>query len=278
MIRWLKWGGLSLLAVSLLSVITVVLGRRAPEQPNPNGYDRLLALAAPIPNHVGDLDDKGAPTTAQFVAAHSNVVTEAQQALELPTLVPVTYTGAWLTKRMPELMSLRRLEKALLACARHRQTSGDPQAATAARLAVVKLGQQGVRGGLLIDFMVGTATQINGLTQLSNSLPVMDSAACQLALAGVQELQAGREPLSRYFGRERRWVLFGSEWWRNLDWELAIKLPGALLSPAKQNGMFVGQTPLQRSQDLQLAYAGVESALQRRLEELQANKTSSASQ
>lgn len=274
--RWLKWGGLSLLAVALMAVGAVVLGRRAPELPNPNGYDRLLAVAAQIPNHVADLDEKGAPTTAQFVAAHPNVVAETQRALELPAQIPVTYTSVWLSKRMPELMNLRRLEKALLAIARHSHSSNDLQAATAARFAAVKLGQHGVRGGVLIDFMVGAAIQVNGLTQISNSVPAMDVAGCQLGLIGLHALQAGQEPLSGYVGRERRWILFGSEWWKNLDLELAMKLPGMLLNPAKQQAMFVDQTPLQRSQELQLAYAGLESALRRRLGELQANNTSPA--
>jgi len=263
-----------MLAAGLLAV---VVGRQAPEMPNPNGYDRLLALAAPIPNHVGDLDQKGAPTTAQFVAAHPNVVADAQRALELRAVVPVVYTSAWLGKRMPELMSIRRLEKALLAWARHSQSFSDLPAATAARLAAVKLGQNGFRGGLLIDFMVGSATQISGLTELSNSVPAMDVAGCQLTLTEVHALQSSQEPLSSHVGRERRWILFGSEWWKNLDWELVMTIPGMLLNPAKQDAMLVDQTPLQRSQELQLAYAGVESALRARLKELQANKPSSIS-
>jgi hypothetical protein len=63
--------------------------------------------------------------------------------------------------------------------------------AAAGFLAAIKLGQDGIRGGLLIDYMVGSATPVNGLTQLSNSLPRLNAAACKLALLGLSEIQTG---------------------------------------------------------------------------------------
>lgn len=221
--RWFKWIRIALGVGLAVAVAGVLVGRRQPPLPSPNGHDRLLALAAQIPADVSDLDEKGGVTTGQFAAAHSNLVTEVQRALDLPALVPVAYTSSWIGGRMPELMSLRRLGKAVLACARHSASQADLMAATGARLATIKLGQQGTRGGLLIDFMVGSAMQINGLTHLSNSLPRTESASCKIALDGLLALQASQESLSAYVARERRWMFVGSEWWQ--DWRTAKDLP-----------------------------------------------------
>ncbi len=245
--------------------VALVVGRRSPALPNPNGYDRLMVMANSVPKDVPELVGTNAAAFARFAATHSTLVDEVQAALRLPAAVPVNYSNAWLTRRTPELMSLRRLEKALLACAHHLDSTGDLQAATAARLAGVKLGQQGTRGGLLIDFMVGSATQINGLTRLSNSLPRMDLLTCGFALAGLKELEASQELLSSYVGRERHWMLVGSEWWR--DWDAAKELPVALLKPASQAAMF-GGTANERWLELQSAFAGTEVAILRRLADL----------
>lgn len=263
MIRWLKWIGLSLLAVGLLLVIVVALARRPSQLPTPNGWDRLVALAAQLPlGDVLSLDAKGPDSTAQFVAAHSNLVSQVQEALDLPARVPVAQSSRDIGRHVNGLMSLPFLEKSLLTIARQREAEQDLTGAIKARSAVIKLGQQGIRGGSLMDYTVGVPIQINGLRELTNNLAQMNSNSCQVAIGEVRALSTSREPLSNFVTRTRRWMLLDGEWWR--DWAAAKDLPSALWDLESQTAGN-GKTARGCSQELEATFAQTEAALVGRL-------------
>lgn len=258
------------MAVGLLTVIAVVLGWREPELPNPNGWDRLVALASEVQlGEVLALDANSPEVTAQFAAAHSNLVSQVQEALELPARVPVAHDSRGIGRHMNGLVSLPLLEKGMLAIARQREVELDPIGATQARLAVIRLGQQGIRGGSLMDYSVGVPIQISGLRELTNSLAQMNSDACHLALAEVRSLGASQEPLSDFVARTRRWMLLDGEWWR--DWTAAKDLPMALLELENQTDGN-GKTARASSQELEAAFMQAEASLVRRIAELDKQK------
>lgn len=266
MIRWLKWGGILLLAAGVLTAIAVAVGRRSPELPNPNGWDRLVALASQIPpGEVLSLDASGPDSTAQFVATHSNLLSQIQEALELPSRVPVAHNSADIGRHMNGLATWPFLEKCLLAVARQRDTEQNPMGGIKARAAVIKLGQRGIHGGSVMDYMVGVPIQINGLRELTNNLAQMNSNSCHVVIGEVRVLRNAVEPLADYVARTRRWMLLNGNWWR--DWTTAKELSRLLVSLESQPGGN-GKTPRACSEELDATFAQVEAALIGRLAEL----------
>ena len=248
--------------VLAVAVLSLVAGK-VTKLPNPNGYDRLVSIAGRIPEDVRDLPATNSVALAHFATEHSGLIGEVEDALKLPAAAPLAMGQEWFADQAAEFMSVRSLEKALLAVARHAEIAGDSALAVRGRLAVIELGQRIGRGGLLIHYFLSAAIQINGLKVLSNGVPQMDRAACQFALREIPRIQGSLEPLSGYLGRERRWLLTSSQWWR--DWETAKQIPQSLVDPAR--GSFWG-TPQQRARELAECYAGLERVLQRRIEGL----------
>lgn len=263
--RGLRRSFIAFLVVTGIAALALWSGRRARTVPNPNGYDRLAALAATLPETVRDLADTNASAAAaeQFVKGHSNLVSEVIDASASPCLVPLKYSAADLGTAMVNGMGFRRLEKALLVCASAADASGDPQGATRARLASVELGQQCSRGGLLVHFMIGSAIQMYGLTQISNSIGNLDPALCLATARGLAGLRQRQERFREIVRRERRWIWSGSEWWK--DWRSAISVPGALISTGRQ--MSLAGVPARRFEDLERSYRGTEEALRKRGQE-----------
>lgn len=249
----------------LLAVTGLALVRRQPALPDPNGYDRLVALAVEVPEEVRDLPRTNSPAVTEFALRYTNLVADVTGTLALPSRIPFQYSPENAGRHIKNVMALRRLEKALLACALHRESLHDPVGATEGRLATIALGQQAFRGGVLVDFFVGSAIQLGSLTQLSNSIAGLDAVAIQRAAEGLTRLRASQEPLANYARQERRWLLFGSEWWR--DWDTLRELPTDLLHTTTKSSPFVG-SPAKRFADLERAYAGTEAALRKRASEL----------
>lgn len=267
MIRWLKWGGILLLAAGVLTAIAVAVGRRSPELPNPNGWDQLVAISAMMPRNHGALATNGefADPVRHAVASDFNLVAKVLVALELPSRVPIGNSGEKFDRHWSGLVGLRELEAALSESGRQSEVGENVIGAISAYLAIIRLGQQECRGGLLMHYTLGTTTQINGLKCLTNTLPRMDSKACQLALGELRALRSGGEPLADYVARTRRWMLLNGNWWR--DWTTAKELSRMLLNLESQPGGN-GKTPRTCSEELDATFAQVEAALVGRLSEL----------
>ena len=248
--------------LSALVALGVMTARRAPPVPNPNGFDRLLALGTPIPDAVRTLGNSttNATALAEFAHAHSNLVSDVIAAQALPSQVPVTYSPADVQRAMGDGMVLRRLEKALLVIAQQQQAGGDLPAATRTRLAAVELGQHCARGGLLVHFMLGSAIQMYSIAQLSNSIPLLDPNLRRTTADSLAALRARQEPFAECVRRERRWMWAGSGWWK--DWRTAISLPTAFVHAGKQ--MSFAGSPAQRRQELEQTYLRTVSALRSR--------------
>lgn len=255
-------GGSILLA--LLALVAAVLwNRRTPAVPNPNGYDRLLELAANVPVFELDRVRTNPTRLTELVQSQPRLVTEVVAANQLPSAVPVRYSDSQLGGRMNAAADLRRLEKAIVAHALLAELERRPADGVTARLAGIQIGQNGTRGGLMVDFMVGSAIQIYGLAGLSNQVRNLDADTCQRALNSLRTLRDAQEPLSQFERRERRWMLYASGWWR--DFGTARELLTSWKRPAENVSLF--GTPAGRHRDLQKAYRETEAALETRLRE-----------
>lgn len=122
-----------------VALLFSVAGRMA-KLPDPNGYDRWAAIAARIPESVRDLQPINAAAFALFAAEYPGLVEEVERALQQPAAVPLKAGQEWLAEQATEFMSVRNLETALLALARHGESTGDSLAAVRGRVAAVELG------------------------------------------------------------------------------------------------------------------------------------------
>ena len=268
--RGVRWTGGGLLLGLLALVATALWIRRPQPLPNPNGYDRLLALAATVPAFELERVKTNQAQLAELVQSQPQLLEEVLAAHQLPSVVPVQYSRDDLKGRMNAAGDLRRLEKAILARAILAELKQRTADGVTARLAGIELGQKGSRGGLMIDFMVGSAIQMYGLAGLSNQVRNLDAETCQRALNSLRTLREEQEPLTQFERRERRWMLWSSGWWK--DFDTARELIASWRRPAENVSLF--GTPAGRHRDLQKAYLETEAALEARLNAAKREKPS----
>ena len=81
----------------------------------------------------------------------------------------------------------------------------------AASLAVdcIRYGNESVRGGVIIDHLVGIAIKAIGLSSLKSAAGGMDWECAHQALSGLETVQARAETAGEVFERERQWARRG---------------------------------------------------------------------
>lgn len=159
-----------------------------PKMPVDNGYDDFQQAA----KSVRDDDYSGLDHNALrvFVDANSNALQLARSGMQKECHVPVRYSESYLTNDLEDLQNLRRLTRAFLAEGRLAEMEGRTNDAANAYLDVIRLGNDGVRGGLLIDELVGIAIRSMGVTHLEKLVLSLDSHVSRGAAAMLEAADA----------------------------------------------------------------------------------------
>ena len=161
-----------------------------PPQPNidPNGYDRLMKIskrfdAVDVPREAYDSSlfgeeerwdeelGESVPVTQayrdahlkKFVSEHPDLLDEVQEALKLPSFVPVNYTDF---EKPTVSFDLFSLANSLQAIGRHAEQHGKVSHAIDAYLTVIRVGHVAAGDGLWIDHMLGTGCEEKGMKPL----------------------------------------------------------------------------------------------------------------
>ena len=200
-------GILLIVGAILASLIFLIVPRRShfPELPNPNGYDVLVSEAARITRNSSILTEMTSNQLAALVATNEAVVREIRKALSLTSVVPVQMSDEWLTSQMTNSMNLRGSARAMDAEASLARQRGDYTNAMALYLDQVRLGHSMMRGGLLINFMIGSATETWAVRRMTNLLSELNAEQCKQAARFLEESDSQRDIFEEVNARELEW-------------------------------------------------------------------------
>lgn len=204
-----------ILATAVVAVGLRWARRLPPPRPVPDGYDQLVTLGQGVSDEDWRLSENGA-ARAVFGFRHPLLVQETREALRHPVEAFSARSDTELDK-LRHMMALKRLGNSLGHLAANAAWTHDCRTALEIHLVRVELGLRAVRGGVLIDFMVGTAIESGGLmgiASLTNCPGPMDAGP---ALVALRRLLAAEEPVVAVLRRERRWMWLESGWWRSPD-------------------------------------------------------------
>jgi hypothetical protein len=208
---------LALAAVVVLAFALLFVARRPDPLPNPNGYDDFVAAGRMVvgkPTSVGTNDPAA---LAKFAAENAGVATRVRAGLAHESRVPVRMNPEWLGSHMRELLAVKQAGNALQVLARQSEAEGHLAEAVALQLDRLWLGLGGARGGVLIDYGVGTAVESGALQDLRKLTNRLDAVLCRNVVKALHETETIREPFATMLNRERRWTWLGSGWWRTWD-------------------------------------------------------------
>ena len=173
--------------------------------PNPNGYDQIRQASLRIRDRLEDFEKLSDLELEVYLKECEPELTLLRQGLNLPSAVPVEFDANWITTQLPVMMGARNLGHALAVEAELFQRKGNLDQVVQSALDLVKLGLVVGNKGLAIDFMLGTACEIQGAGIITNSLEILDPDQCKAVIEILESLDSQRESLDSMFRREKRW-------------------------------------------------------------------------
>ena len=173
--------------------------------PSPNGHDDFAAAGQSLAG--GGFDWRAAPVeqVRDYVSSNTAALSRLRLGLTRPARVPVEFTLYYSGRRLDELSSTKRL--ALLLLAEGKVSEADQRIDDALRsyFDALRFSQESVRGGLLIDMLVGVACERLALGSLEGVLGALDPPQCRRAIQHIQDLDRAREPTAEFLAREQAW-------------------------------------------------------------------------
>lgn len=203
-VRWL----LALVLFCLLVVASSLLWpvkTTFPVLPNPNGYEALVLAASKLMGEAPDLGPTSQIELEKFVPANRNALTELKQGLVLTGAVTVLFSEAWMTGHSRELMDIKAAAIALDAEAAQLASTGDTNRALSVALDTLRWAEQAQRGGVLIDYLVGSACEMIAIRRMTNLLVGLDAEHLKLALRHLNDHESKRDSWAALMRRENEW-------------------------------------------------------------------------
>jgi len=180
-----------------------------PPLPNPNGFEDLVragqSIVGQIPGPNGDYRSAGEDELRQWVEANHEALTIARHGLDRECRVVLPASQAQLQEHMNQVSSLRQLCRLMDASALLAETDGQLPQAVRNGLDVIRVANQGTRGGLLIDALTGMACEWVGQRALARLRDQLTALECRKLVTALEAIDAQREPDDSIIQRDRTW-------------------------------------------------------------------------
>lgn len=203
---------LSVLAVAALLILIFFWTMPGPPPPvilpNPNGYDDLVKATQ---RFVGDLpecywdqwDDDCAEEVRALLKANAEALRMVRLGLSRESRIPIVYSRAYFTQHLSELASLKRLAQLMIAEGKLAEKDGGIDDAVQSYLGVALIHEK-LRGGVVIDELVGIAVEHMGVGALRNLADQMTVIQRREVIEKLSNLHTNRDSYEQFLANEKR--------------------------------------------------------------------------
>ncbi len=175
-----------------------------PDQPSPNGYDLLVRGAARI-TRPSSLKEMSSNQLAEVVATNRAALQDLRKASALPSIVPVQMSEEWIASQTTSLVNLKASAQAMDAEAYFWRLKGDYTNALALCIDQLRFSHATMRGGVLINYLVGSACEVIAVRRMTNLLSELNAGQCRQAAHFLEELESQRDSFDEIYARELEW-------------------------------------------------------------------------
>ena len=182
--------------------------------PKPNGYDDLVKAGKMLAGNVSDYDKMSQEQLQKAVSANAAAVSLARSGLSNQCRVPIQYSESYLSNHLDDLACLKRLARAFAAEGMLAEMNGRTNDAVQGFLDTVHLGNETLRGGVLIDGLVGIAIDAIGTSPIQTLLPNLDARACRETASALESLDAQNQTWNEVAQQENSWSHATFRGWR----------------------------------------------------------------
>lgn len=206
---------LALVVITVLVAMIIATPKIEPEPPlpSPNGYDDFLKAAAMLeanpPDWQGMSGEEQHEVLKKLVATNRAAIDLLRAGLAKESRVVPYEVNETNGTHLTQLAGCKRLAQALSAASRLALIEGRTNEAAAFATDCIRYGNGVVRGGVLIDSLVGLAVKNIGLSSLKSAMPGLDLEGTRNTLAALDAAQARSESIDDILKRERQWARRG---------------------------------------------------------------------
>ena len=187
---------------------------RPPALPNPNGYDNFLRAGSEVAENTGDFDTMNVAQLRELAGKNAAALAEARAGLSNQCLVPVQYTESYASNHLNDLAGMKRLAQAFTAEGMLVEMEGRTNDAIQSFVDTIRLGGETMRGGVLIDGLVGIAIDAMGTAHLQTLVPHLNANTCRETEATLESLEASSPTWNEVIQQENDWSHATFRGWR----------------------------------------------------------------
>lgn len=177
-----------------------------PPLPSPNGYQDFLKAGSMLAPNTSRYDELTVDKLRALVATNKPALDLVRTGLSRECLVPLGNSVNAINVHLPQLASIKRLAQALKADGRLAELEHRPADAARSYLDAIRLGEESMRGGLLIDGLVGIACEAIGSAGLETVRTNLDVSACSDVIGRLQTIEEKQVPFAEVQHNEKAWV------------------------------------------------------------------------
>jgi hypothetical protein len=177
--------------------------------PNPNGYDdlvkagKMVVINATV--NTTFYGDMGEAQLQEVLSADADALALARAGLSNQCRVPVQYSHTYASNHLDDLASLKHMAQAFCAESKLTEMENRPNDAAKSYLDTVHLGNEAMRGGVLIDALVGIAIENIGTSHLTNLVDKLDANSCRETATVLEMLDSQRPTWNEIMQQEKIW-------------------------------------------------------------------------
>lgn len=232
-LRWMLLFGV-IFTAALVTVGVALRPRHAarPPLPDPNGFDDLVRAGEMIQGKApADLLKADEAALRAFVEPNGEALARARVGLGRPCVIPVDYASRDMTRNTEWLMRSRSVSRLLIAEGRLAERESRVGDAAHSFRDDIRLGTS-LRGGLLIDQLVGFACEHGGVEGLNRLVDRLDAKQCRELIAELGPIERDREAVRATIARDQEWSETSAGWRERLAMLVNAKALLKLAQPA----------------------------------------------
>lgn len=199
-------GLLLVVAVLVVAVRLLDPGKTpVPVLPTPNGHDDFVRAGKALVGPAPDVKEATLDELRSFVSQNTNALSLVRLGLSKKCRAPVEFTMNYANRRLPELANVKQLALALAAEGRLAKLEQRTNDALMACIDTIRLGHESVRGGVMIDKLVGVACEAIGLNLLESLAPGLAAQECRQTARALEQVDQQGESPEEVLRMERTW-------------------------------------------------------------------------
>lgn len=175
-----------------------------PPLPNPNGYDDFMKAGQMVASNTSDFDKMNEQELQMLVNGNSNALQLVRSGLQMQCRVALDYSPNSSTL-LDQLAGMKRLAQAFAAEGKLAEMENRPNDAAKSYLDAIHFGNESVRGGVLINELVGIAIESIGTSHLTNLVEQLDAKSCRETAATLESLDSQRQTWDKVMRQENDW-------------------------------------------------------------------------